>query len=65
MFPLLRVAFVIVNLTTGKQVAGIATCLAMADVQNVASKQSAANTNEDEGTLQHAVEIVRGLKPYA
>ena len=61
LIPLFMVAVGLANLTTDKQVDGIAKCLVNAEAQEVASMQSADKAKEAEDTLQHAFAIVYTL----
>ena len=61
MFPLTRLALGLVNLTTDKQVDGIARCLVKNDVVELASKQNCAKAKRVEDTLQQGLHLVDSL----
>jgi hypothetical protein len=58
MYPLLRVALALVNLTSDKQEHGIAKLLVKSDLNKITQKSSAALAWQAEETLQQSFEIV-------
>eukprot|EP00959_Pyramimonas_sp_CCMP1952_P247088 5164574-Pyramimonas_sp.AAC.1 len=61
MYPLIRVALAIANLTGDKVEDGVARLLVKNDVTKVASKPKTAEANTAESILSEAMDIARGL----